>query len=391
MPDLVAALILVGIPTLVVFGVLYRIRTKEAGRDAFLDTLRDELREAGYEPLDAKTWRREGRVFKIEAGTNPLFSPFYTVRLAAYSDTVHDFDLQSGKPVDPEFASFTPLLERWDSAGKMFVECWAAGPRKTGSITGDLETLGRLAAEPMTKSCRGGTFTIRKGFEKDCPQWHWRADQVAKRPRDLHRWCISYRLEWTCGRDGTKRPGPVLCRASGCGSSLNAFSGLVRACGRSPVRTGYCQMTHESYSLDELARQLGRDRREVEKLVQRGRIPGRKVAGQWQFHPVEITQWPETQMRDYNEQEKTFMEEARKIAEEKEAEQAAKKATKKKYKRKLLRPGRRHPRPRKRPTRAPSPKSLNQRSPDPLPFPASRDAVLMDISIFGAGSVKSLW
>lgn len=52
-------------------------------------------------------------------------------------------------------------------------------------------------------------------------------------------------------------------------------------------------------SLDELARQLGRDRREVEKLANRGRIPGRKVSGVWHFHENEIAQWLEQEMRDY--------------------------------------------------------------------------------------------
>lgn len=62
-------------------------------------------------------------------------------------------------------------------------------------------------------------------------------------------------------------------------------------------------MSHQSYSLDELARQLGRDRREIEKLVNRGRIPGRKVGGEWQFHPTEITYWLEQEMREYTDRE----------------------------------------------------------------------------------------
>ena len=62
-------------------------------------------------------------------------------------------------------------------------------------------------------------------------------------------------------------------------------------------------MTHESYSLDDLAKQLGRDRRELEKLVNRGRIPGRKVNGEWLFHSTEITQWLEHEMRSYTTSE----------------------------------------------------------------------------------------
>ena len=69
-------------------------------------------------------------------------------------------------------------------------------------------------------------------------------------------------------------------------------------------------MSHEPYSLEELARQLGRDRREIEKLANRGRIPGRKVGGEWQFHPMEITHWLEQKMREYTETELAVVEES---------------------------------------------------------------------------------
>ncbi len=62
-------------------------------------------------------------------------------------------------------------------------------------------------------------------------------------------------------------------------------------------------MSHEVFTLEELASHLGRDRREIEKLVNRGRVPGRKVGGVWQFHSVEITRWLEKEMRDYSSAE----------------------------------------------------------------------------------------
>lgn len=62
-------------------------------------------------------------------------------------------------------------------------------------------------------------------------------------------------------------------------------------------------MSHEVFSLDELARHLGRDRREIEKLASRGRIPGRKVGSAWQFHSSEITRWLEQEMREYSSAE----------------------------------------------------------------------------------------
>ena len=74
-------------------------------------------------------------------------------------------------------------------------------------------------------------------------------------------------------------------------------------------------MSHEWITLDELAGQLGRDRREIEKLANRGRIPGRKVSGEWQFHPVEITHWLEQEMREYTDGELAAVEVSQRSAE----------------------------------------------------------------------------
>ena len=60
-------------------------------------------------------------------------------------------------------------------------------------------------------------------------------------------------------------------------------------------------MPRDWYTLDELAEHLGRNRREVERLANRGRLPGRKLAGEWQFHSAEVTQWLEQEMRDYSD------------------------------------------------------------------------------------------
>lgn len=69
-------------------------------------------------------------------------------------------------------------------------------------------------------------------------------------------------------------------------------------------------MSHDWITIEELADRLGRDRREVEKLVNRGRVPGRKIGGVWQFHPTEIRHWLEQEMRGYSETELAALEEA---------------------------------------------------------------------------------
>ncbi len=74
-------------------------------------------------------------------------------------------------------------------------------------------------------------------------------------------------------------------------------------------------MDHRLLNLDELAVRLGRDRREVERLVQRGNLPGRKINDQWQFHPAEVTQWLEQELRNYSDAELVQVEEAQRSTE----------------------------------------------------------------------------
>ena len=62
-------------------------------------------------------------------------------------------------------------------------------------------------------------------------------------------------------------------------------------------------MAHDWLTLDDLARQLGRDRRELEKLVNRGRLPGRKKDGFWHFHEADVSQWLEGEIRTYTDSE----------------------------------------------------------------------------------------
>ncbi len=62
-------------------------------------------------------------------------------------------------------------------------------------------------------------------------------------------------------------------------------------------------MNAETMDLNQLARYLQRDAREIARLANRGYLPGRRVSGEWKFSRAEITHWVETQMHAYTEQE----------------------------------------------------------------------------------------
>lgn len=69
-------------------------------------------------------------------------------------------------------------------------------------------------------------------------------------------------------------------------------------------------MSHDWLTLDELSRHLGRDRRELERLVHRGRIPAHKRGMEWQFHSAEITEWLEQEMREYSDSQLAAVEQS---------------------------------------------------------------------------------
>ncbi len=67
-------------------------------------------------------------------------------------------------------------------------------------------------------------------------------------------------------------------------------------------------MSNEMMDLEQVARYLQRDVREVTKLASRGYLPGHKVAGQWRFARAEINHWIETQISEYTDQQLTALE-----------------------------------------------------------------------------------
>ena len=55
-------------------------------------------------------------------------------------------------------------------------------------------------------------------------------------------------------------------------------------------------LSNEQFGITDLARWLAMDARDVTKLVSRGRLPARRVGGEWRFHRAEITRWIESEL-----------------------------------------------------------------------------------------------
>jgi nitrogen PTS system EIIA component len=62
-------------------------------------------------------------------------------------------------------------------------------------------------------------------------------------------------------------------------------------------------MTDQDFDIDGLARYLHISTQQVERLVSRGNLPGRKVANKWRFSRAEIHHWMEERMGLLEEEE----------------------------------------------------------------------------------------
>jgi len=60
-------------------------------------------------------------------------------------------------------------------------------------------------------------------------------------------------------------------------------------------------MAYRSMSLEDFARYVGMDPREVRHLADQGRLPGQKVGGQWRFNQARVTEWLQQEMHTLDE------------------------------------------------------------------------------------------
>jgi len=60
-------------------------------------------------------------------------------------------------------------------------------------------------------------------------------------------------------------------------------------------------MPYRNMSLEEFAAHVGMDARDVRKLADRGRLPGRKIGGQWRFNRARVTEWFQQEMHGLEE------------------------------------------------------------------------------------------
>jgi nitrogen PTS system EIIA component len=60
-------------------------------------------------------------------------------------------------------------------------------------------------------------------------------------------------------------------------------------------------MPYRNMSLEDFAQYVGMDAREVQKLADRGKLPGQKVGGEWRFNRARVTEWLQQEMHTLDE------------------------------------------------------------------------------------------
>ena len=69
-------------------------------------------------------------------------------------------------------------------------------------------------------------------------------------------------------------------------------------------------MPYRNMTLDELARHIGMDAREVRRLANRGILPGRQVRGEWRFNRAQMLDWLQREMHSLGEKHVRNLEQA---------------------------------------------------------------------------------
>jgi PTS system nitrogen regulatory IIA component len=62
-------------------------------------------------------------------------------------------------------------------------------------------------------------------------------------------------------------------------------------------------MAHEDFDIDSLAKFLHLMPNQVQKMAERGKLPGRKISGQWKFSQAEVHHWLEERIGASDEEE----------------------------------------------------------------------------------------
>ncbi len=60
-------------------------------------------------------------------------------------------------------------------------------------------------------------------------------------------------------------------------------------------------MPYRNMSLDDFAKYVGMDAREVRRLADRGKLPGQKIGGEWRFNRARVTEWLQQEMPSLDE------------------------------------------------------------------------------------------
>jgi len=69
-------------------------------------------------------------------------------------------------------------------------------------------------------------------------------------------------------------------------------------------------MPYRNLSLEDFAKYVGMDAREVRRLADRGELPTHKVGGQWRFNRARVTEWLQQEMHTFDEKRLVSLERA---------------------------------------------------------------------------------
>lgn len=202
--------------------LLLIVRRKDRERLAFLRRMHDAFVSLGAEPLADGAFRRDGRVYTIDADATPLFKRTVSIRLAMCAPGAVEFELKRADHV-PRTIADDPFYRDYAVTGSPVAEAWLRDPAVAETLSAtlpgrwgafsvhfvervlfsnlfdhadyddlarDLDALARLGGD-IPRPDEPERLTLRHGFESDVPRWHWTPEDRARHEAGLTRVCVS--------------------------------------------------------------------------------------------------------------------------------------------------------------------------------------------------------
>lgn len=222
---------LLAIPIFAFIAVLIVVAKRHRERDSFSNKLMKMIDELGGKHIEGNNYRIGHSVYNIIPEPSITIGTSIRLKLSVYSDSLFDYSINEAHSLpemrtlkiyeDPFYKNFSiegntsnqlesfllsenvktlvkKLMGKWKRLQKNYLELSVSENKfqydklTTDDLKTFLKTLEALNLIELNHKPTGGFITVRTGFEKNIPPWHWKKEQINGLPADIQRVCFSF-------------------------------------------------------------------------------------------------------------------------------------------------------------------------------------------------------